>query len=290
MTTATEQFRTARDFLLEHREDYATARAGFSWPRPEHFNWALDWFDAIADGNDRTALHIVEEDGTEVRLSFAEMSERSDRVANWLRARGVGAEDRVLVMLGNQAELWEIALAAIKLRAVVIPATPLLGPADLRDRVERGRVRHVLVRAEDTGKFDEVPGRDGVEPVERPVEPRRPGPGEALVRRGVVLAVFEQEVPRTAELLRPRVHLSSWLPDLAGRLCHRVIRDVGLTTPERGCALGTRRVKGRAGWQWKRPQRWRSGVGWCVCAARPGSRSPSAACWSRAARACASAS
>jgi len=158
-TSATGDFRSARDFLLAHREDYAAAYEGFTWPRPERFNWALDWFDVIARGNDRTALHIVEEDGTTVRLSFAELSERSDRVANWLRARGVRPEDRVLVMLGNQAELWETALAAMKLRAVVIPATPLLGPADLRDRVDRGRVRHVLVRAEDTAKFDEVPGR-----------------------------------------------------------------------------------------------------------------------------------
>ncbi len=61
-------------------------------------------------------------------------------------------------MLGNQQELWVTALAAMKLRAVVIPATPLLGPADLRDRVDRGRVRHVIVRAQDTGKFDDVPG------------------------------------------------------------------------------------------------------------------------------------
>ncbi|MFI9612348.1 AMP-binding protein [Streptomyces sp. NPDC052023] len=158
MTTATEQFREARDFLLEHREDYATAHAGFRWPRPEHFNWALDWFDVVADGNDRTALHIVEEDGAELKLSFAALAGRSARAANWLRAQGVGAGDRILVMLGNQAELWETALAAMKLRAVVIPATPLLGPADLRDRVERGRVRHVLVRAGDCGKFDEVPG------------------------------------------------------------------------------------------------------------------------------------
>ncbi|MGW0104973.1 AMP-binding protein [Streptomyces cellulosae] len=158
MTTATEQFRRARDFLLEHREDYATAYRDFAWPRPERFNWALDWFDAIADGNDRTALHLVEEDGDETRLSFAELSRRSDRVANWLRERGVAAEDRVLVMLGNQAELWETALAAMKLRAVVIPATPLLGPADLRDRVDRGQVRHVIVRSADTAKFDEVPG------------------------------------------------------------------------------------------------------------------------------------
>ncbi|MEU9517642.1 isobutyrate:CoA ligase IbuL [Streptomyces sp. NPDC048224] len=158
MTTATELFRSARDFLLEHREDYPAAYEGFRWPRPDHFNWALDWFDVIADGNGRTALHIVEEDGREVRVSFAEMSARSDRVANRLREWGVGPEDRILVMLGNQVELWETALAAMKLRAVVIPATPLLGPADLRDRVDRGRVRHVIARSEDTGKFDDVPG------------------------------------------------------------------------------------------------------------------------------------
>ncbi|PWI41428.1 AMP-binding protein [Streptomyces sp. ICBB 8177] len=160
-SAATEEFRTARDFLLRHREDHAAARAGFRWPRPEHFNWALDWFDRIADDPGRaggTALWIVEEDGTEVRLSFAQLRERSDRVATWLRARGVRAGDRIVVMLGNQAELWETALAAMKLRAVVIPATPLLGPADLTDRVERGGAAHVLVRSADTAKFDDVPG------------------------------------------------------------------------------------------------------------------------------------
>ncbi|AMW13734.1 AMP-dependent synthetase [Streptomyces qaidamensis] len=158
MTSATALFRDARDFLLEHREDYPTAYEGFRWPRPEYFNWALDWFDEIADGNAGTALHLVEEDGRETRLSFGEMSVRSAQFATWLRARGVRAEDRILVMLGNQAELWITALAAMKLRAVVIPATPLLGPADLRDRVERGRVRHVIARTDDTGKFAEVPG------------------------------------------------------------------------------------------------------------------------------------
>ncbi|MGN9789605.1 AMP-binding protein [Streptomyces sp. OZ13] len=156
--SATERFRAARDFLLEHREDYVRAYEGFEWPRLEHFNWALDWFDVIAEGNDAPALRIVEEDGTSSRFSFAEMSDRSDRAANWMRAQGVGAGDRILVMLGNQVELWETALAAMKLRAVMIPATPLLGPADLRDRIERGRVRHVVVRPEDTAKFDEVPG------------------------------------------------------------------------------------------------------------------------------------
>ncbi|KIF77499.1 AMP-dependent synthetase [Streptomyces sp. 150FB] len=157
-SSPTEQFRAARDFLLEHREDYATAYEGFAWPRPEHFNWALDWFDQVALGNDRLALHIAEEDGRHTRLTFERMSARSNQAANWLRAQGVRAGDRIVVMLGNQVELWETALAAMKLRAVVIPATPLLGPLDLRDRIERGRAAHVIVRADDTGKFADIAG------------------------------------------------------------------------------------------------------------------------------------
>jgi acetyl-CoA synthetase len=151
-------FRAARDFLLAHRNDYATAYAGFQWPKLFEFNWALDWFDPMAQGNDAPALWIVEEDGRERRMSFAQMSARSNQVANWLRGLGVASGDRLLLMLGNQVELWETILAAMKLGAVLIPATPLLGPADLRGRVERGRVRHVVTGAEDTAKFAEVPG------------------------------------------------------------------------------------------------------------------------------------
>ncbi|MEU6439663.1 AMP-binding protein [Streptomyces sp. NPDC047046] len=154
----TAAFRAARDFLLRHGEDYAAARDGFEWPRPELFNWALDWFDRIAEGNERTALHIVEEDGSRLELSFAELSRRSARAANWLRGLGVAPGDRLLLMLGNQAELWELMLAAMKLRAVVIPATTLLGPLDLRDRVERGEVSHVVARSTDLEKFARVPG------------------------------------------------------------------------------------------------------------------------------------
>lgn len=121
---ATAEFLAARDFLLERRGDYEAARTGFTWPRPERFNWALDWFDHIATGNGADALRIVEEDGTSRSVSFGELSVRSASAANWLRDQGVAAGDRVLVMLGNQRELWEVMLGAMKLRAVVIPATP----------------------------------------------------------------------------------------------------------------------------------------------------------------------
>ena len=86
------------------------------------------------------------------------MSERSNRVANWLRGHGVGRGDRIILMLANQVELWESILAAMKLGAILIPSTPMLGAADLRDRIDRGNARHVIVRDADVDKFDDVPG------------------------------------------------------------------------------------------------------------------------------------
>ena len=160
-SAATETFRAARDFLLDHREDYLRASAEFEWPRLTEFNWALDWFDVIAETEptaSRLALWIVEEDGSELKWTFADVSRRSSQVANWLRSHGVQRGDRLILMLGNQGELWLTILAAMKLGAVLIPASTLLGAADLRDRVDRGRAAHVVARSADAPKFADVAG------------------------------------------------------------------------------------------------------------------------------------
>ncbi len=141
---STEAFRRARDFLQQHRDDYAAAYQGFRWPDLGSFNWALDWFDILAEGNRRTALHIVEDDGREVKLSYAELAERSNRVAVFLRRLGVERGHRVLMMLPNSVPIWEVMLGAMKLGAVIIPATSLLTPEDLKDRLVRGQVKHVV--------------------------------------------------------------------------------------------------------------------------------------------------
>jgi acetyl-CoA synthetase len=158
MTTAAKAFTAVRDFLIEHRDDYQAAYEGFQWPELEEFNWALDWFDPLARGNHQPALWIVEQDGSERKLSFDEMARRSDQVANWLRSLGVMRGDRIVLMLGNEVELWESILAAMKLGAVIIPAAPLLGEIDLRDRIDRGNARHVIAAAAEAAKFDGVPG------------------------------------------------------------------------------------------------------------------------------------
>ncbi|GAB12687.1 hypothetical protein ARGLB_027_00160 [Arthrobacter globiformis NBRC 12137] len=160
--TVTDDFRAARDQLLAARQDYRQARTSFEWPRPSEFNFALDWFDAIAADPDRggnPALVIVEQDGSATRRSFAELSARSNQVANWLRSQGVKRGDRMIIMLGNQVELWELVLAGVKLGIVLIPTTTLMGPADLKDRVERGEAGWAAVGSSNLGKFAEVPGR-----------------------------------------------------------------------------------------------------------------------------------
>jgi acetyl-CoA synthetase len=156
---ATANYRAARDHLVAVRDDYATAVADFRWPDVGAvFNWGSDWFDSIARGNGREAIVIVEEDGSSIRRSFDEMATRSDQLGAWLRGLGVAKGDAVMLMLGNQVELWESMLAIMKLGAVILPTTTAVGAEDLRDRVERGGVAHVIAAGGDAAKFDAVPG------------------------------------------------------------------------------------------------------------------------------------
>jgi len=142
-------FQQARDFLLAKRTDLAAATAGFQWPEPVAFNWAIDWFDAelarAPESRDRCGLWIVDvASGEETKLTFGELSARSNQVANHLRALGLRRGDHLLLVLNNVAPLWEIMLAAMKLGVVVIPATTLLTTDELADRVERGRARMIV--------------------------------------------------------------------------------------------------------------------------------------------------
>jgi acetyl-CoA synthetase len=156
---STTAFHAARDFLLRHRTDQAAAVRGFRWPQLTDFNWALDHFDAMARGNHAPALWIsAEGDAAEQVFSFDAMRRYSNALANHLRSLGVARGDVVLLMMGNEPALWLSMLACMKLGAVVVPATTLLSKADLRDRFDRGRVRHVIADGTLADRFAELPG------------------------------------------------------------------------------------------------------------------------------------
>jgi len=158
-------FADARAFLLEHRTDYDAAVKGFRWPDPVPFNWALDWFDVELarnpDSRDRTALWIVDTaHDSETKLSFAALSRRSNQVANFLRTLGLKRGDHLLLLLGNVVPLWETMLAAMKLGVAVIPATTLLTPDELQDRLDRGRARVVVATQDQVAKFAKLKSDD----------------------------------------------------------------------------------------------------------------------------------
>ncbi|WP_053351329.1 AMP-binding protein [Leucobacter musarum] len=156
---ATAAFFAARDHLLSSAGDPQRQRAEFTWPDVgPNFNWAHDVFDVIARDNDTTALWIAEQDGSELKRSFAQLKQRSDQVANWLTRIGAKRGDVAMLMLGNRVELWEIMLAAMKIGVVILPTSVVLGAHELDDRVSRGTVRWVFASGEDAVKFRDVPG------------------------------------------------------------------------------------------------------------------------------------
>jgi len=152
------RFIELRDALLRTRGDLAGAQQALRWPEFSEFNWVRDYFEVIAAGNAAPALRLVDDAGADQQLSFAELARRAAQVANFLAGHGLRAGDRVLLMLPNCVPLWETMLAAIRLGAVVIPATTLLERSDLTDRLERGQVRVVITEAALTARFAGLAG------------------------------------------------------------------------------------------------------------------------------------
>jgi acetyl-CoA synthetase len=153
MSSQTDRFIAARDQLLQWRDEPIRAVQEFRWPSFDQFNWARDYFDVIARENHNVALRVVTGKGPDDSLTFAELSRRSAQVANFLAAHGVGRGDRILLMLANVVPLWETMLAAIRLGAVIIPATTLLERGELHDRLERGNAKVIVTTAQLVDRF-----------------------------------------------------------------------------------------------------------------------------------------
>jgi acyl-coenzyme A synthetase/AMP-(fatty) acid ligase len=108
-------------------------------------NFARDVVDA-ADPQ-RLALVAVGHDGERREIAFAEVADRSARLAGALVQRGVGRGDPVMTLIGNRPE-WVYAMVACwRLGAVAQPCTEQLRPADLRARMDRVEPRAIVADA-----------------------------------------------------------------------------------------------------------------------------------------------
>ncbi|MBI4687674.1 MAG: acyl--CoA ligase [Nitrospirae bacterium] len=133
-------------------KDYKKEYAGFSLPIPERFSFPLDVFDKWGDG-----LALFWTDGIEEkRLSFNELKIISSKCAGALKRIGINEGDKVLVMLPNIPEWWEVMLALMRINAVAIPATVQLTTKDILYRLKAVEIKAVIATVEDAKKVEDA--------------------------------------------------------------------------------------------------------------------------------------
>ncbi|NNU81099.1 AMP-binding protein [Halovulum dunhuangense] len=120
-------------------------RRDFAWPLPARYNIAEIACERWARAHpDRLALRLLRTDGEVRDYSYAELSRASGRLANVLRAHGVGRGDRVAVLLPQRPETILTHLAAYRLGAIVVPLFTLFGEDGLRFRLADSGARALV--------------------------------------------------------------------------------------------------------------------------------------------------
>ncbi|HJP36047.1 MAG: AMP-binding protein [Gammaproteobacteria bacterium] len=122
---------------MPNMRNYEQERAAYTWEAPDKFNFARDVIDEWAARDPQNlALWWIDDHGTEIKRTFAELSERSRRLCNVLSRAGVGRGDTVIAMLGRNVEWWEILTACLRMGAVCSPGTTQLSPKDIEYRID----------------------------------------------------------------------------------------------------------------------------------------------------------
>ncbi len=143
--------------------DYEATRRGFQWERPEFFNFAADVTDRWArERPEALALHWSDEGGRERTFTWRQLRERSLHAARFLTGLGLGAGDRVFVMMPRVPEWWFLVLGCIRAGIVFMPGTPMLTPKDVRYRLEAARAQAVLTETSCLDRFEGLVGTGAV--------------------------------------------------------------------------------------------------------------------------------
>ena len=128
------------------RAEYEELRRSFRLDVPDRFNYVADVLHTQARTRPRSlALVAVEPDGlTAERYDFATIAERVTATAAVLAERGVGAGDRVFLMLPRIVQWYDVLLGCLHLGAVPMPATMQLSARDVAYRVNLAEATTVV--------------------------------------------------------------------------------------------------------------------------------------------------
>ncbi|PXW63991.1 acetyl-CoA synthetase [Methylobacterium sp. B4] len=131
--------------------------ADFRWEIPERYNIASDVCDRWAlTEPDRTALLVLDADDRPEPVSYGRLRSDSLRLAAALAARGVGAGDRVAVLLPQSVAVAVTHLAAYRLGAIALPLAGLFGESALQHRLTDSGTRAVVTDAAGLAKLERL--------------------------------------------------------------------------------------------------------------------------------------
>ncbi|MCL4456043.1 MAG: acyl--CoA ligase [Nitrospirae bacterium] len=145
-------------------KDYRKEYAEFSWHVPERFSFPLDVFDRWAEDKNNTAI-LWTDGAVEKMFSFNELKVLSSKGADAFKKMGIQKGDKVLVMLPNIPEWWEIMLALMRLNAIPIPATTILTSKDIEYRLSATDIKAVISMEEDAQKVEEAVNNSSSKPL-----------------------------------------------------------------------------------------------------------------------------
>ncbi|MBQ6698269.1 MAG: AMP-binding protein, partial [Oscillospiraceae bacterium] len=115
----------------------------------ESFNFAFDLIDELAAREpDKLAMLHISKDGTERRITFADIKRESARCANYFKSLGIKKGDRVMLILKRHYEFWYAMIGLNKLGAVAIPATNQLLVHDIEYRFKAAGVNTIICTAD----------------------------------------------------------------------------------------------------------------------------------------------
>src|SRR6185312_7676134 len=143
--------------LLPRASSYDEIYRQFRWQLPAQYNIGVDVCDRWAERDPaRLAILHVKGDGREERITFGALREMSNRLANVLRASGVGRGDRVAIFLPQAPEVAAAHVAIYKLAAVALPVAALFGPDALAYRLQNSGAKAILTNAQGLAKLEGI--------------------------------------------------------------------------------------------------------------------------------------
>lgn len=123
---------------------------------PENFNFAYDVVDVIArETPDKVAILWVNDSGERKEITFKMLSEMSNRVANFLTARGLRRGDTTLLFMRRRWEYWIIMMAMHKTGIIPIPSTNQLKTEDIKYRLDMADC-HAVIAFDDGTIISEI--------------------------------------------------------------------------------------------------------------------------------------